>query len=228
MPGTRTTVADLCQFGMAACDEGRPGFVNASVRTVTNARQVGMRMQSECTGTHRHAHVDASNTSENMEQTGSSAHQVARAMEEQFRENQQQRGYEGLFTNIMSPIHSAGKISCITEEALMYVTSILQDGLIAGGKDKKEGRHTVFFTPWNPRGDEAEEEFENDLSRPRRVHFKSWWKPHQDAVHWIHLARAQEKGLQFWADKVSRHYCLRFSAGGIHRKNGIIATRFFF
>ena len=38
MPGTRTPAADLCMFGLAASD------VNASVRTVTNARQVGMRM----------------------------------------------------------------------------------------------------------------------------------------------------------------------------------------
>ena len=30
------------------------------------------------------------------------------------------------------------------------------------------------------------------------MHCNSTWKPHQDAVHWIHLARAQEKGLQFW------------------------------
>ena len=47
MSGTRTKVADLCMFGLAACDEGGPGFVNASVRTVTNARQVGMQMQSQ-------------------------------------------------------------------------------------------------------------------------------------------------------------------------------------
>ena len=38
MPGTR---ADLCMFGLAACDDGGPGFVNASVRMITNARQVG-------------------------------------------------------------------------------------------------------------------------------------------------------------------------------------------
>ena len=42
MLGTRTTVADLCMFGLVACDEGGPGFARASVRTVTNARQVGM------------------------------------------------------------------------------------------------------------------------------------------------------------------------------------------
>ena len=46
MPGTRAAVADLRMFGLAACDDGGPGFVNASVRTITNARQVGVRLQS--------------------------------------------------------------------------------------------------------------------------------------------------------------------------------------
>ena len=40
MPGTRTIGADLFMFVLAACDEGGPGFVNASAR----ARQVGVRM----------------------------------------------------------------------------------------------------------------------------------------------------------------------------------------
>ena len=47
MPGTRAAVADLCMFGLAACDDGGPGFVNASVRTITNARQVGVRLQKQ-------------------------------------------------------------------------------------------------------------------------------------------------------------------------------------
>ena len=54
MPGTRAAFADLCMFGLAACDDGGPGFVNASVPTITNARQVGVRLQSKCTGTDRH------------------------------------------------------------------------------------------------------------------------------------------------------------------------------
>ena len=74
MPGTRTIVADLCMFGLAACNEGEPRFVNGSVRTVTNARQVGMRMQSKCTGTHRHARVGANDASGNMEQAGTWVH----------------------------------------------------------------------------------------------------------------------------------------------------------
>ena len=41
MPETRTAVADLCMFGLAASDEGGPGFVNVRVRTITNARRVG-------------------------------------------------------------------------------------------------------------------------------------------------------------------------------------------
>ena len=66
----RTLVVDLLTFGLAACDEGGPGFVNASVRTVTNARQLGRWMQRELTGTHRHACVGANNASKKTEQSG--------------------------------------------------------------------------------------------------------------------------------------------------------------
>ena len=59
MPGTRAATADLCVFGLAACDDGGPGFVNARVRTITNARPVGVRLRSKCTSTHRRALVDA-------------------------------------------------------------------------------------------------------------------------------------------------------------------------
>ena len=78
-------------FGMAACDERGPGFVvKASVRTVTNARQVGIRMRSKCASTHRHAQVNADNTIEKREQTGTWVRQVARAVEEHLREDQQE------------------------------------------------------------------------------------------------------------------------------------------
>ena len=90
MPGMRAIVADLCVFGLAACDEELSGFVNASVRTVTNARQVGVQLRRTCTGTHRHVRVGANNTSVKMEQTGTWLHQVARAMEEELKEDQQE------------------------------------------------------------------------------------------------------------------------------------------
>ena len=56
MPGIRTAVAEMCMFGLAACDEGRPRFVNASVRTITNARRVGERAQMTMTMTAKHTH----------------------------------------------------------------------------------------------------------------------------------------------------------------------------
>ena len=78
-------------------------------------------------------------------------------------------------------------------------SSILKSGLFAGGRESKEGRQTIFFTPLKPFGDISdEEEPRDDLSKPRKVHYHSKWKSRQDAVYWIILARAQDKGLQFW------------------------------
>ena len=48
-----------------------------------------------------------------------------------------------------------------------------------------------------PFGDETEEEFDDVLSKPRKMHYKSIWKVHQDAIYWTNLGWAQEK-LQFW------------------------------
>ena len=88
MPGI-TPVADLCMFGLAACDEGGPGFVNV-VRTITNARRVGVRFQSKCSSTHRHSQVNADNTIEKGKRTGSWVRQVAQAMEEDLKEDRQE------------------------------------------------------------------------------------------------------------------------------------------
>ena len=64
-------------------------------------------------------------------------------------------------------------------------------------KDTKEGRETAFFTPLDPFGDEAEEEYD-DLSKPRKVHYKNKWKVSQVAVYWVNVGKAHDKGLQFW------------------------------
>ena len=90
MPGIRTAVADLCMFQLAACDEGGRVFVSVSMRTITNARRVGVRLQSKCASTHRHARVNADNTIEKGDRTGSWVHQVAQAMEEQLKEDRQE------------------------------------------------------------------------------------------------------------------------------------------
>ena len=68
MPGTRAVVADLCMFGLAACDE----------------------LQSKCNGTHRRARVDAEDTIGRREQTGTWVRQAARATEEQLEKDKQE------------------------------------------------------------------------------------------------------------------------------------------
>ena len=54
---------------------------------------------------------------------------------------------------------------------------------MAGRKDTKERRQTVFFTPLDPFGAEAEEEYDDDLSKPRKVHYKNKWEVCPDAVY---------------------------------------------
>ena len=51
----------------------------------------------------------------------------------------------------------------------------------------------LFFTALDPTNDEPEEEYE-DLSKPRKVHNKSKWKIIQDAISWVNLKKAQDKG----------------------------------
>ena len=79
---------------------------------------------------------------------------------------------------------------------------ILNAGLIAGGREGgRETRHAVLFTPLNPWGTEEgeeEEEYCDDLTMPRKFHHKTGWKHSQNAVYWIHLGRAQEKGMACW------------------------------
>ena len=60
----------------------------------------------------------------------------------------------------------------VSVSSRMFVaTSILQSGLIAGGRERREGRQTVFFTPLNPFGDHPNEEHpSDDFSKPRKVH----------------------------------------------------------
>ena len=42
------------------------------------------------------------------------------------------------------------------------VTSLLKSGLFAGGRESKEGRRTIFFTPLNPLEDNPDEKEPGD------------------------------------------------------------------
>ena len=72
-------------------------------------------------------------------------------------------------------------------------TSILKSGIVAGG------RQTVFFAPLNPKilTEPPEILTSDDFTKPRMEHHRSKWRPSQDAVYWVNLARAHDEGLQF-------------------------------
>ena len=77
------------------------------------------------------------------------------------------------------------------------VNSILQAGLIAGGKDTEEWRQTVFFTPSDPTGDETEEEYD-DLTKTTKSTVQDKRKNSLDAIHWVNEEKSTDKGLQSW------------------------------
>ena len=95
--------------------------------------------------------------------------------------------------------HTNGKSSCFIENAhLIALQSPNQDSSLGGEKAEKEDR-PFSSRPLNPFGDNPDEEkLDDDLSKPRKVNYHSKWKTTQDAVFWVNLARAQDKGLRFW------------------------------
>ena len=76
--------------------------------------------------------------------------------------------------------------------------SIVQSGLILGGKDVEIGRHAVFFTGLNPMFMGPYREQEYDMTGPRIAVYKHDWKVHQNTVYWCNLRVDQRKGLQFY------------------------------
>ena len=79
-----------------------------------------------------------------------------------------------------------------------YLHSIMQSGVVAGGKDAaNKGRQTVFFTALGTMNNEPEEEYQ-DLSKPRKIHCKGKWKIIQVAIYWVSLKKAQDNGLKIW------------------------------
>ena len=76
--------------------------------------------------------------------------------------------------------------------------SIINNGLIPRGQDLSR-RQTVFFLPIDPRHKDHEDPEHFDFSVPRRARYvHSAWKKHQDAVFWIDIDLAIQKGLTFY------------------------------
>ena len=74
---------------------------------------------------------------------------------------------------------------------------------MAGGKDSKEGRQTVFFTAVDPTNEPRKDE-SYDVNGPREVLYRTKWKFYQNAVCWITLKNTQDR-ISILANKVQRY-----------------------
>ena len=60
-------------------------------------------------------------------------------------------------------------------------------------------RQTVFFLPVDPMVRNHKDPDTNDLNAPHRAQFlRKAWIRHQDAVYWVDINLAIEKGLKFY------------------------------
>ena len=71
---------------------------------------------------------------------------------------------------------------------------IIQSVLIAGGKDARKGRQTVFLTAVDP----VNEHLTKEQHYHRVVPYKSKWKVHENEVYWVNVPVAQKKALTFY------------------------------
>ena len=76
--------------------------------------------------------------------------------------------------------------------------SIINNGLIPRGQNSSK-RPTLFFLPIDPRDKGHQDPAKIDLNEPRRAQYlHSAWKKHQDAVFWVDINLAIQKGLTFY------------------------------
>ena len=76
--------------------------------------------------------------------------------------------------------------------------SIINSGLIPGGQSLSK-RQTVLFLPVDPRDKSHKDPDVIDLSVPRHAQYlHKAWKRQQDAVFWVDINLAIEKGLKFY------------------------------
>ena len=70
--------------------------------------------------------------------------------------------------------------------------------IFPGGQNSSK-RQTVFFLPVDPMDKSHKDPDEIDLSVPLHAQYlHKGWKRHQDAVYWVDINLAIEKGLTFY------------------------------
>ena len=84
--------------------------------------------------------------------------------------------------------------------------SFLDEGLIAGEREKQGGRQSIFFTSFNLFGENLGEEAPSkSLREPRKVHYRSFWKLNQDAAFWVRLSSEHKIKVKSHAIVVNDH-----------------------
>ena len=105
-----------------------------------------------------------------------------------------------------------------------YLKSIFDAGLIAGGKERKEGHQTVLHS--------IRSQERRDWRKNRWWVIKAEKSSLQEQVETLSgrslldsFGQGTRKRTAHWADKISRSCCLRFCSGRLHRKSGVQRRR---
>ena len=98
--------------------------------------------------------------------------------------------------NVLLPSDFAEYINHVGSSHDMH--SIIQSGLIPGGKDfKKKGTDGVFFTAVNPMSIHLHKQRITTRRSPELQCANKIWKIHQKTVYWANIEVALKKGLTF-------------------------------
>ena len=99
--------------------------------------------------------------------------------------------------------------------------SIIQGGLIPGGKVSRGTGSQCFFTAVNPMYPNQDlEEVQYDLDKRGTAVYKNTWIIHQNTVYWCKLKLTQRKGLQFYQTPLFSTHYLRFVLRKWYMKTG--------
>ena len=100
------------------------------------------------------------------------------------------------------------------------VQSMLRSGLIAGGRERKEGRQTIFFTPLNPFGDNPdEEEPRDDLSKPRKATLSQQVEASSGRRPLDQFSPITRRRTTVLTNQIPCHNCSQLCAGILHRQS---------
>ena len=85
------------------------------------------------------------------------------------------------------------------------IQSILENGLNAGGKQNREGRPTIFFTPLNPFGENPDEEVPRDdfIQFLRKCTITAVGNVIRMPFYWVKISRAQDQRIAILTDEVT-------------------------